>query len=88
MNPPTINAHVSEPNGAYFEVKLHFLPAIGDLIKLRSLKDAEEKLPPVHYYEVVKIGHVIHDITDKRPSGEHFPIIFVKKSDYQQFEES
>lgn len=89
MNKPTIEAHICEIGGAYYPVKIHTIPNIGDLIDLWSFIDQADNYSPVKHYEVVRVVHKIHDISEKIPDtkdGYHFVSIFVKPSDSELFQ--
>ena len=91
-NNPAINAHIIELPGdgddsellAYYQVNLAFLPRIGDLIDLYSFIDVASSHPPRHFYEVVQVVHVMHDINKHNAEAKqenHFIKIFVKHSE-------
>ena len=64
------NAHIKEEGqGAYYNVRLEFVPREGDLIDLWSYEDQGTGHPPAHRYEVVKIVHKVYDISDKTDPG-------------------
>ncbi len=90
MSKPTIEAHICEIKGAFYPVKLHAIPKVGDLIDLWSFIDQAAKYPPVKHYEVVRVVHKIHDVSEKiahTQDGHHFVSVFVKPSDSELFEE-
>ena len=85
------NAHIvelGEPDdelhlSTVYDVKLDFVPRVGDLIDLYSFVDTASNHQSRHFYEVVKVLHKIHDVTGKfEPSlkGHHFVKVFVKVS--------
>jgi len=85
----SIEANIIEiNNGPYFNVTLHAVPRIGELIDLHSLVDEAANYPPEKHYEVVQVVHKIYDVPDPAPkethlamvAGTHFVIIFVKPS--------
>ncbi len=83
MGNPTIDAHIHEINGARYDVKLHAVPAKGDLISLYSFLDDSTGDPANKYYEVVQVLHSLHDVTDRVPNatdGSHYVNVFVVPS--------
>ena len=83
-----INANIAEIDGAYYQVRLEWVPRIGELIDLWSFKDQADNLPPAHRYEVVQVIHKIHDVTDKLPDrqdGAHFVTVLVRPSQSMYF---
>jgi len=88
MSKPTIEANICEFDGAYYQVRLHAVPRVGELISLFSFADQATKHPPTKHYEVVQVVHEIHDVSAKVPlseDGHHFVSIFVKPSDSKFF---
>ena len=70
-----IDANICVADGPYFKVKLHSVPAVGDLISLFSHNDVRTNHPPTHHLEVVAIVHDIQDIdenVDRTLGGSHF----------------
>ncbi|HEY0602865.1 MAG TPA: hypothetical protein VGD58_08135 [Herpetosiphonaceae bacterium] len=89
MSKPTIQANICEIDGGYYPGKLHSIPNVGDLIDLQSFIDQAANYPPVKHYEVVRVVHKIHDVSEKIPhtkDGYHFISIFVKPSDSELFQ--
>jgi hypothetical protein len=89
MSRPTIEANICEIDGAYYQVKLHAIPRVGELIKLFSFVDQADKRPPTKHYEVVQVVHEIHDVSEKVPlskDGRHFVSVFVKPASSKFFE--
>lgn len=84
----TANANVSEVGGAYYPVRLEWLPRVGELIDLYSFLDTSTGHPPVHRYEVVQVVHHVYDVTDKFPKGHHVVTVFVKPSQSSVFDSS
>ena len=89
MSKPHIEAQVIEINGGpYFNVTLHAVPNVGDLIHLYSLVDEAADYPPNKQYEVVQVLHRLYDVPegltpDSRQAfvaGTHYVRIFVKPS--------
>ena len=90
-----INARIFELDEknqpTYYEVRLEWIPRAGDLISLHSFADQVKGLLPEHYYEVVRVIHSIHDITEKTKAipqsldGMHFVDIYVKNSAHPLF---
>ncbi len=70
--------------GAYYQVRFSWLPRVGDLIDLTSFVDIAEKRPTSRYgYEVVKVIHHMHDVSDKikqATEGHHSVSVVVKPS--------
>lgn len=84
MSKPIIEARICEIDGAYFPVKIHAIPNVGDLIDLWSFIDQAANFSPVKHYEVVSVVHKIHDVSEKiahTKDGHHFVSVFVKPSD-------
>lgn len=89
MSKPTIEANICEVDGAYYQVKLHAIPRVGELIELFSFLDQRTKHPPVKHYKVVQVVHAIHDVSEKVPlskDGRHFVSVFVKPASSKFFE--
>jgi hypothetical protein len=91
MNSEAINANICEVGKgiqAYYKVRLNWIPREGDLIELFSYADQRTGHNPVHFYEVVKVAHKMHDI-DKEVSqslnGSHYVEIFVKPMEDNEF---
>lgn len=82
MAHPLIHANVIQKDGTYYQVKLHTVPRVGERIELTSIRNIETG----HHdqtalsYEVNKVVHKLHDITDKVPNGSHEIEIFVSKA--------
>ena len=72
------NANVCMSDGAYYRVRLNWLPRVGDFISLFSFADDASNDPNTHSFEVVKVVHDLHDVTEKYPEGKHFVSIHVK----------
>lgn len=94
MNYPTIDAHLKDPNtGVFYEVKLHAIPNVGDLIDFWSYTDQADKYPPAKHYKVIAVVHKIFDVTDRvhpaleADKGSHFVKIFVVEEDHSLFYE-
>jgi hypothetical protein len=84
-----INANISELGGALYEVRLQWVPRVGELIDLYSFVDTVAHQPPAHRYEVVQVIHRLHDVTDKTDlgrDGHHFVRILVKRSTSHLFD--
>ena len=78
-----VNANIVEAGGAYYSVKLAWVPRVGELIDLWSFADQADGYKPVHRYEVVQVIHRLYDLTDKVPQGQagfHFVTVHVKPS--------
>lgn len=76
-----INANIREVDGAYYPVRLQWLPKAGELIDLYSSIDAAAGHPAHHRYEVLQVVHQLHDIKEgeKRfESGHHFVTVWVR----------
>lgn len=84
MSKPEIEARIQEiENGPYFEVKLHAIPRVGDLINLWSFADQLSGHSPRHSYEVIEISHEIYDVPRDEPryqDGAHTVIILVRST--------
>jgi len=89
MAKPHIEGQVIEINdGPYFNVTLHAVPQVGDLIHLYSLVDQAAEYPPNKQYEVVLVLHRVYDVPEgltpnSRESyvaGTHYVKVFVKPS--------
>jgi hypothetical protein len=89
MNKLSIEANICEIEGPYYQVRLHSVPRVGELIDLFSFLDQSTNDPPVKHYEVVQVVHKIYDVSEKIPhskDGQHFVSVFVKPSDSKFFE--
>ncbi|OGL26556.1 MAG: hypothetical protein A3G44_15615 [Candidatus Rokubacteria bacterium RIFCSPLOWO2_12_FULL_73_47] len=80
------NANIAEIGGAYYPVRLEWLPRVGDLIQLYSFLDTATGHEPGHRWEVVQVVHELRDVTEKRPEGFHFVTVLVKPSQSSLFE--
>jgi len=84
-----IHANICLPDGTFYQVKLHTIPVVGELISLFSHNDARTKHPPTHRLEVVGIVHDIQD-TDQNSEitlhGSHAVTIHVVRSTSELFE--
>lgn len=82
MKPPQIDVQIRETcDGPYYEVRLHSIPRIGELIVLFSFVDMNSGHPPKKHYEVVQVVHDLHDVSEKIPQakeGVHSVTVFVK----------
>jgi hypothetical protein len=89
MTQPAIEANICEINGAYFLVRLHAIPRVGELIDLYSFIDQSTNHPPVKHYQVVQVVHKMYDVSEKIPqakNGHHFISVYVKPSNSEFFE--
>ena len=80
---------VSETPGAFFYVRLVWLPREGDLIEHFSFQDADDnQAQDQHHWEVVKVVHVLNDISNKAPDsiGRHTVQVLVKPSKSNYFQ--
>jgi hypothetical protein len=78
-----INANISEIDGAFYPVRLEWVPRVGELIDLWSFADEAASHPPGHRYEVVQVVHKLHDLTEKSHvarEGYHFVTVYVRPS--------
>lgn len=79
-----INANICEvDNGAYYQVKLDWIPRSGELIDLHSFLDQAGGRPHSHHYEVVQVVHELHDVAEsaeRSHTGHHFIQVYVKPS--------
>ncbi len=71
--------------GDYFKVWLHWLPRVGDLIKLDARINAGKDCEQYRRYEVVRVVHVMEDVFEDaelphEPNGSHFVQLYVKLS--------
>jgi hypothetical protein len=89
MTKPHIEGQVIEINdGPYFNVTLHAVPQVGELIHLHSLVDEAADYPPDKHYEVVQVLHRLYDVPEgmtpgsrrRFVAGTHYLQIFVKRS--------
>lgn len=91
ISPLPINANISEINdGPYYQVRLEWLPRVGELLDLYSYVEAANRQPEKRYYEVVQIIHQLRDITEKvRQSheGSHFVTVLVRPSEDALFKD-
>jgi hypothetical protein len=84
-----INANIMEVDGPYYQVRLTWLPRVGDIIDLHSYLEQHAGKDAKKWYEVVQVVHQIHDVTDKvRQSlaGHHWVNIHVRNSNKMQFQ--
>jgi len=85
MSKPPIEANICEQGGAFYPVRLHAVPRVGELIDLHSFVDQLEGREHNHYYEVVQVVHKMFDAAlnegDKgHEKGWHFVEVFVRPS--------
>ncbi len=82
MSELSVEASICEIGGPYYQVLLHTVPRVGELIDLWSLIDQGENLPPVKHYEVVQVVHKMQDVSKKirQPTGAHSATVFVRRS--------
>jgi hypothetical protein len=77
-----VNANICEINdGAYYRVRLNWVPRVGELIDLFSFLDQADAHPAKHYYEVVQVVHQMYDVTEKVAqslSGYHYVNVYVR----------
>jgi hypothetical protein len=74
--------------GPFFDVTLHALPRIGELIHLYSIVDARAHKQTDYYYEVVQVLHKLFDVPRDLPpdsrdamvAGSHSVVIFVRRT--------
>ena len=79
MGHPVIHANIIQRDETYYQVKLHAIPRVGEHIELISLKDIETgHSRGLVSYEVIKVVHKLHDITETNPNGTHEVGIYVK----------
>lgn len=79
--PVTPNASICVIDGAFFDVRLQFLPHPGDLIDLHSFVDQAKNYQPFrHFYKVVQVVHLMHDIPEQGNSrnGRHDVRVYVE----------
>lgn len=79
-----VNANIVVEGGAYYRVRLEWLPRAGDLVELYSFLDQASGHPTPGRYEVVRVVHELHDVTDKAPAsmkGYHYVSVHVRPSD-------
>jgi hypothetical protein len=95
MNKPIIEAQIIEINdGPYFNVTLHAVPRVGELIHLYSLVDEAANYSPNNQYEVVQILHRLYDVPEGLEpnsrqavvAGTHYVKVFVKPAASHLFE--
>ncbi|MGZ5030459.1 MAG: hypothetical protein ACXV8I_07660 [Methylobacter sp.] len=88
MSELQIEANILELDGAYYPVKLHTVPRIGEEIKLFSYIDQVSGHASEKHYEVVQIIHTVRDALKDIPEswiGYHHVDILVKSSQNQEF---
>jgi hypothetical protein len=92
MVDPQIEANIVEvDDGRYFPVRLHTIPAVGDLIDLWSFIDQKAGHSPRRLYEVVAVVHGLYDVPeDAKPErrGGHLVTVYAKPSSSKFFENS
>ena len=83
-----INANICELDGAYYPVRLEWVPRVGELIDLFSYIEQADGRPSGRHYEVIRVIHKLRDIADKVPAshdGCHFVEVHVKAADPSLF---
>lgn len=89
MSEIKFNATIQETGDGiqpYYQVQIAFVPRVGEFIDLYSFVEQAGNRPPNRNYEVIKVVHRIHDVTDRfsvSREGSHFVQIFVKLSDQE-----
>lgn len=82
-----IQANICEiGGGAFYPVKLHTVPRIGELIKFYSFIEAAIGQPPTMHYEVVQVVHEVRDVSaeiSESKDGCHLVSVFVKRAQSQ-----
>jgi hypothetical protein len=89
MIKPTIEANICEIDGAHYQVKLHAIPRVGELIDLYSFLDQSTNHPPFKHYKVVQVVHKMYDVSEKIPKsmdGYHYVSVFVRPASSKFFE--
>lgn len=74
MEKPMIYANIREGNdGPFYEVRLHFVPRVGETVELTSFANVESGHASEQFkkYTVKAVRHMIYDITEKWPDGMH-----------------
>ena len=88
MSELQIEANICEVGGAYYPVKFHTVPRVGELISFYSFIDAASAHPPAKHYEVVQVVHEVRDVSDEisqSQGGCHLVSVFVKPTQSQFF---
>jgi hypothetical protein len=88
MSELQIEGNICEIGGAFYPVKLHAVPRIGELIDFFSFIDQANGHPPAKHYEVVQVVHAVRDVSEKisqSKDGCHFVSVFVKPTQSQFF---
>ena len=89
MSKPNIEGQVIEiDDGPFFNVTLHAVPKVGELIHVYSLVNEAADYPPDKQYEVVQVLHKLYDVPERVApdsrqalvAGTHYVQIFVKRS--------
>jgi hypothetical protein len=78
-------ATICEVGGAYYPVRLTWLPRVGEFIDLLSLIDQRAGHPARHRYEVVGVVHALQDTPDGSSAGRHAVTVHVKPSESELF---
>jgi hypothetical protein len=74
--------------GPFYEVLLHEVPCVGELIELTSLVEFAERKPQKHHYKVVQVVHEVFEVSKKIPQskgGRHVVDVFVKPASSKLF---
>lgn len=78
------NAIITEKGGPHYQVRLQWVPRVGELIDLHSFLEQanpDPNDPGTRWYEVVQIVHELHDLTKEFPKGAHSVEVHVVPSD-------
>jgi hypothetical protein len=82
LSDTTVNAKICViDDSAYYQVRLQWIPRMGEVIDLFSHVDAAFGHPPIHLYKVVQVIHKLHDVAKDSPQAQaaaHFVEIHVK----------
>ena len=86
MSELPVNANIVEKGGPYYQVRLQWVPRVGELIDLHSFLEQARGIkegdgdPGTRWYEVVQVVHKINDVTERFPQGAHFVTVHVVPS--------
>jgi hypothetical protein len=88
MSELPIEATIHEIDGAYYNVRLHAIPRVGELIDFWSFLNQATGHEPAKHYEVIQVVHKVYDVSEKTPrsKGGHQSVnVFVKPASSKFF---
>lgn len=79
--PEGSNATIVVSDGTHYNLRLQWVPRVGELIDLHSFLDQMNEKPFRHHYKVVEIVHSLYDVVEDEQfphKGHHYLEIHVE----------